>query len=565
MLRLFPEHHVRPVQSLDGTWDFVTADDRRDRAKLPKRWSRRIGVPQTWEQEPGLETYRGQAWYRCSVLDDGARALRLVFGGVSHTADVHIDGKAVAHHHDAFTPFEAVVPPKRGGGQRELVVAVDNSFGEASALHMMNDYYTYGGITRPVAVEYVPEAWIARVHAIPQRRRRGGWDLVVTIRVANWSDKALRRGLRAQIAGRAVDLGEVRVGAGKETTTTAPIEKLDVEAWSPDSPTLYGLCVQLLDGDQVIDDQCERVGFRVVAVKGKRLLVNGSAIKLRGYNRHEDHPQFGCAIPEAAMRHDLALLRDLGSNFVRTCHYPNDQRFLDLCDELGFWVWEEAHARTVNFDHPRFRDQAMASAVDMLEWHRNHPSIIIWGCLNECDSVSRSGKAEHEHLLKYLKRTDPSRPVTFASNRHQLDICLGLVDIVSWNHYTGWYGGDVPAVASRLEAELKWLHSPASKGGAGKPLIMSEFGAGAIYGNRSPNHAHWTEEYQCDVLDEELRVYMNHPDIVGTAIWQFCDIRVTPGKWWQKRPRCMNNKGTVDEYRRPKLAYEVVKKHFRGE
>ena len=185
-------------------------------------------------------------------------------------------------------------------------------------------------------------------------------------------------------------------------------------------------------------------------------------------------------------------------------------------------------------------------------------TIVIWGCLNECESHTAFGRREYARVLGLIKKLDPTRPVTFASNHAHEDLCLGMVDIVSWNRYDGWYQGEPPDVEPMLKKMLRWLHSKRSRGGSGKPVILSEFGAGAIHGHRSPNRAKWTEEYQCDVLDETLRIYLNHPDVVGVAIWQFCDVRITRG-WWRARPRTMNNKGTVDEFRRPKLAYNVVK------
>jgi beta-glucuronidase len=227
---------------------------------------------------------------------------------------------------------------------------------------------------------------------------------------------------------------------------------------------------------------------------------------------------------------------------------------------LGFYVWEESHARAVSFDQPKFGQQIADSTREMVEWHYNRPSIIMWGCLNECESNSSKGRKVYQSVLGLLREMDPTRPVTFASNRFQADMCLDLVDIVSFNLYAAWYGGGPDNVEPNLKDLLKWIHSDES-GGKGKPMIVSECGAGAIYGSRNPNRAKWTEEYQADCLDACLDVYLKHPDVIGVALWQFCDVRVTQG-WWGKRPRTMNNKGTVDEYRRPKLAYDVVKQRF---
>lgn len=558
MLRLFDTHEVRSADTLDGVWDFTTAADRTDRRKLPADYPRKILVPSGWEQIPGLENYRGRGWLRTTVCGREGKALRLVFGGVSHTGTVYVDGKEYGGHYDAFTPWDVVIPGL-GSGSHELVVEVDNTFGEHSGLHKENDYYTYGGITRPVEAQWVPEVYIDRVFATPVRRG-GTWRLDVRLLLRTWGAQAVSRRVTLQLDGTECDLGECTIEPGPATEVRGRITDLDVEPWSPADPKLYFLRAALLDGKETVDDCIDRVGFREIKCRGRKILLNGEPIRLRGYNRHEDHGQFGCAIPPEAMACDLHILRDLGCNFVRTCHYPNDMRFLDLCDEMGFAVWEESHARQVDFDHPRCVEQLLVNTREMVEWHWNRPSILMWGSLNECESDTPRGRKVHADVLGLIKELDPHRPVTFASNKQKRDRCLDLVDIVSWNRYDAWYGGAVDNIEPAIKDAFKWLASDAS-GGKGKPVIMSEFGAGAIPGWRNPNRQRWTEEYQCDVLDESLRVYLNHKNISGVAIWQYCDCRITGGLW-NRRPRTMNNKGTVDEHRRRKLAYDVVRRRM---
>jgi beta-glucuronidase len=565
MLRIFQEHHVRPAVSLDGIWDFVTASERTDRGKLPKEYARTICVPSAWEQTPGLENYRGKAFFRTVVSTDGGReGLLLRFGGVSHTAAVYVDGKVRGGHYDAFTPWEVVVPGLKEG-EHTVVVEVDNSFGEHSALHRYNDYYSYGGITRPVEMHLVGELYIDKIFAAPIRRG-SRWDLNVRVRLANWSNKTVRRRLVVEVEGKRLDLGRVGVEGGKRRELSGTIRDLRVTPWSASQPTLYGLSALLLDGEKIVDDLIDRVGFRDVKVAGRKILLNGKPIRLRGYCRHEDHPLFGCALPMQAMRYDLDIMRDLGCNFIRTSHYPNDMRFLDLCDEMGFYVWEESHSRCSKFKHPCFREQITGSTVEMVEWHYNRPSVVMWACLNECDSVSRSGRAVFKHVIGLIRKLDSSRPVTYATHHHKEDICYDLADIVSWNRYDAWYQGSPEKIAPNLREMLKWLHGKGGSGGAGKPVIMSECGGAAIYGWRHPHQQKWTEEYQSILLDETLRVYLNHPDVAGVSLWQFCDVRIaddmeSKGRW-TTRPRTMNNKGTVDEYRRRKLSYEAVKRRM---
>jgi beta-glucuronidase len=562
MIRTFQEHAVRSVVALDGRWDFVTAPERRDQGRLPTRYTRTISVPSAWETLPGLVNYRGKAWFRTWVAAFDEDALRLVFGGVSHTGTVFVDGRKVGSHCDAFTPWTVLVPGL-SEGEHELVIEVDNSFGPHSALHIPNDYYTYGGLTRPVELQYVPDIHLEQVSAVP-RRTRSGWELDLRVRVRNVGRQAGRRQVVVDCAGKSFELGSVTLKGGVLREVRRTLSGFKVEEWSSESPQLYSVDVDLMDGEDVVDDLADRVGFREVKVRGRQLLLNGRPLRLRGFNRHEDHGQFGNSLPLEAMVQDLELMRDMGCNFVRTCHYPNDRRFLDLCDEMGFYVWEESHARTVDFKHPRFREQIENSTREMVTWHANHPSIIMWGCLNECDSFTPGGRTEHARVLRLLRKLDSTRPVTFASNRAEHDLCLGLVDIVSWNRYDGWYGGEPKDVAPRLKQILKWLHSPKSHGGRNKPVILSEFGGAAVYGvHDAARRQKWTEEYQGDVLDESLRVYLNHPDVVGAAIWQFCDCRITDeGRFWGSRPRCQNNKGVVDEFRRRKMAYDIVKRRM---
>jgi len=258
----------------------------------------------------------------------------------------------------------------------------------------------------------------------------------------------------------------------------------------------------------------------------------------------------------------MDIMQDMGVNALRTCHYPNDERFLDLCDERGILVWEENHARGLgleNMQNLNFNKQCEDCISEMIENHYNHPSIIIWGILNECASETKKGRAKYKTQYDQIKSMDTTRPTTSATCRHFTDICLDLSDIVSVNMYSGWYK-DEP-IKERNKDEIEWINN---SGGDGKPIIISEFGAAAIYGYRNRSRCKWSEERQADIIEESLNVYMNDDNITGVFIWQFADCRVTEeGPWFETRARCHNNKGVVDEYRRPKIAYDIIKEKFK--
>lgn len=333
-----------------------------------------------------------------------------------------------------------------------------------------------------------------------------------------------------------------------------------VEEWSTSNPSLYLLHAILSIDGEAIDDQIERVGFRTISLEDGSLLLNGKPIFLKGFNRHEDYAALGCSLPLQLMVQDMDLLQDLGANAVRTCHYPNDERFLDLCDERGILVWEENHARGLSLErmqNPNFDKQCEDCIQEMIENHYNHPSILIWGILNECASDTKEGRAKYKRQYEQIKRLDASRPTTSATCRHFTDICLDLPDIVSVNLYPRWY--ENMSVEECCRKELEWISSTP---GNGKPIIVSEMGAGAVYGYRDRTKAKWSEELQAEIIRECLATYMNQKQITGVFIWQFADCRVTEEEWFQSRPRSHNNKGVVDEYRRPKLSYDVVKEMF---
>ncbi|MCD8326422.1 MAG: hypothetical protein LUC90_07000 [Lachnospiraceae bacterium] len=612
MIRLFEEHHIRTVRELDGMWEFHKKETAGAQGELcaerksgdsskcgisdTKSQKFSLPVPGCWEQHPELLTYRGKGEYRRKVWISRDTAVRLVFKGVSHTARVFWDGMLVAEHYNAYTPFDAVVPEVKGGWH-ELTVEADNSFSEKSALHVPNDYYTYGGITRPAAVEEVSQVYLERMHFTPFYED-GSWhgkiqavvknvsSQEVRFQVGFWLEDQERRTDETAVPAGQVGLVKGSAAPGEEAVVEWTAVFPEAESWSPENPRLYLLESQLrLCGDsaendrqskagsgaeaeaaawvseQAIDDLIARVGFRTVEIKDARILLNGSPVFLKGFNRHEDDGTTGCAIPLQLMARDLDLIQDMGANAVRTCHYPNDERFLDLCDERGILVWEENHARGLKLEqmeNPNFDRQCEDCIREMITEHYNHPAIVIWGILNECASETEVGRTKYARQYQQIRGLDQTRPVTSATCRHFTDICLDLPDVVSVNMYSGWYQDvDVREVHDK---EMDWI---AQSGGAGKPVIISEFGAGAMYGYRDRSRCKWSEERQADILRENMEVYLDDRRLSGVFIWQFADCRVTEEEnWFAARARCHNNKGVVDEFRRPKIAFDVVKERF---
>jgi beta-glucuronidase len=559
MTRLFDQHHVRNITSLNGPWDFHFPKE--GSAIVPAAWEQgvreRLDVPCVWEMLDSRKTYRGQAVAHRDIHVPRDSRLLLEFKGVSHTARVFLDGRELGGHHNAFTAFTMDAGQVRAG-THELLVHISNEHGDLSALHIPNDYYNYGGISRPVEMQMLSdEVMIRCVHAT-SAPEGATWRLTCRAEIVNFSPQPRSFTLQAAVADARHHQAIVAPPGTSLHTWTMTCRQ--VIPWSPEQPELYLLETMLLENERPVDDLIERTGFRTVSVAGERILLNGNPVFPMGFNRHEDHPFYGCAIPVPVMRADLAKMRAMHANAVRTSHYPNDERFLDLCDEEGFMVWEENHARGLTLDrmkHPRFRDQCAACNSEMVEQHMNHPCIFVWGILNECASDTEEGAAMYREQFEQLRGLDSSRPLTFASCRHERDLCQGLVDISGWNIYPQWYHN---RPVQETLADLIARREP--EGMKGKPLIISEFGAGALPGFHDPvRRAKWSEERQADILDQQLEAILNHPRVAGAFVWQFCDVRVDEAMA-MNRPRTMNNKGAVDEWRRPKLVMDTITRHF---
>lgn len=551
MIRTFQTNKIRRTRELSGSlWDFSPCSgEHKDKIT-------RVAVPCCWESVPDFSNYRGTGLFSRTI--EAEDNIRLIFKGVSHTAKVCLDGETVAEHYNAYTPFSVVLKGVPAGSHL-LEVYADNSFSEKSALHVPNDYMSYGGIIRGVVLEKLADAFIEWIHAIPLRTEEG-WSTKVTVKIKSLSTEEKVYGLKTEVNGQSVTLDDVILPPGEEVFVETEIIPGEVEIWEMENPRLYEIRAVLCGKGQEIDDLIDRIGYREIEVKGRDILLNGKKLRIKGFCRHEDHPMFGCAIPFPAMQQDLLTAKDLGANSIRTSHYPNDELFLDLCDEQGILVWEENHARGLSLEqmkNPNFEPQAESCIQEMIDAHINHPSIIIWGILNECASDTEYGYECYKKQYELIAGLDASRPRSSSSCRFKTDICLGLPEIVSYNLYPEWYH-DTPA-GEYVKDICQWVQTESE--GSGKPFLVTEIGAGAIYGYRSQTLCKWSEEYQARALENQIRAVLDHEGISGIYIWQFCDIRVSD-EWFGTRPRTMNNKGIVDEYRRRKMSYDVVKRLY---
>ena len=566
MERLFQKSIKRRTISLNGQWK-IAFDPEDKGIQLDYRdgnftKSTDTYVPSCWNFEFGKYDYSGVVWYCRKFTTSDVRNSRIIFHAVSGQAIMYLDGEELGSHYGSYTKFWFDIP-QLPAGEHTLVVKVDNAVNDEDTMPLrFVDWYVWGGIYRNVELEQFDETSIDRVKIDNTWEGYSVGLVIVTAYLKNWTDKNRKEKLTLKINGETAGITEVSVKPFDTSEAIFRVDGFEPSLWDIENPDLYMFGVSCQE-----DDLFERTGFRRIEVQGTRILLNGREIFIKGINRHNDDPEIGYAITPAHIHKDFQIIKDLGVNAIRGSHYPNDPIVLDYCDQYGLLFWEELPF----WNHPA---EALASELlekrsrhmmrEMIEREYNHPSIIIWGIQNESKSSSEAGLKLFSKLADDIRSLDKSRLVSFASACGREDICFDLADIVCWNMYPGWYEDDLSLddLDVRFTASLKGIRKWLKENGQDKPFILSEFGAGAVLGDTTfDDGMRWTENYQEKLLDKVLQAIVDSGVMQGFYIWQFCDGRTAlPRKTSIGRPRNYNNKGLVDEHRKPKLAYHTVKR-----
>ena len=554
----YPIFKKRKSLDLNSIWDFKFLEhvdyDKFNVADV--EYDDRLPVPSAFDAFPAYNGKRGLGVYRCFVDVTPDTDALLKIGAAGMYCKVFIDGQIVGEHYSAYTAFECKVPISKNIC-RELVIMTCNRFDYKTypLQEIFFDFYAYGGIFRNVELQLLPVGELIDWVGVDTLDYKTG-KVNVTVKSSGCQNISIDIDGELQYEFKNVDFSKGQ--------SEFELSLKDFSVWSPESPCLHTLTV-----DNGVDSVTVRIGIRQVWTEKGKIILNGKPVKLLGFCRHEAHPQHGPALPYQQLVADLQILRDMGCNFVRGTHYAQDPRFLELCDEMGILVFEESMGWGQNIKHfinENFIAAQLKQTEEMLIASYNNPSIIIRGFLNEGESDIEESRECYELLIKLIRKKDPYRLVTYATNKELDDCFLELVDVISFNLYPAWYCdiNDENPLKQITECISKSIDGLKERGLSDKPFIISEIGVGAIYGWRDQICAYWSEEYQDEYLKIVCNEVVHNKNIAGVALWQFCDCRTYRGAGALARPRAFNNKGVVDEYRRPKLAYKRVKKIFRN-
>ncbi len=553
--------------SLNGSWAFRFEEGAllADAARPDFEPACTIAVPACFDTLPDWYLRRGVGLYRRTFrLDRDVPAAWLRVDGMGLVGAFWIDGRPIGESALPYSTLRIPTGPL-AAGEHVLAAALGNRLDEPrlALAKPYYDFYLHGGFYHGVSLVFDDRSLRVRTRDIR--------DGTVEIEVVNVPKPDF--GATLLFDGRNAVSASFR---GGRATVRVP----DFRLWSPNSPNLH--TVELVDHPDHPDHPTiqTKFGIRAIEARAGRILLNGEPIFLKGANRHEAHPTFGAATPEAVMLADIQNLKALGANFVRGAHYPQAERFLDLCDENGLLVWEETlgwgngtpwnDPAKKEFANPDFLADNLAQARLMVEKSFNHPSVVLFGFLNEFASDTPDGKAVADRIVAQIRSYDSGRLVTFACNHNASDIANEATDVVSFNTYPGWIGsqpGTPEHLQELMEKDLAGIVAYFRSKWPGKPILVSEMGACGEYGRHDAAAAQWTEEFEAEYLADAARAVAARPEICGFTIWQLADCRSfhRGGADVRCKPFAENLAGIYDGYRRPKLpVVAAVKAAFRA-
>ena len=550
--------------SLNGSWEF-----RFEEGKCLEEiavgseirpYEDTIPVPACYDMMPKWYMKRGTGLYRRTFdLAEPMKDAVLVVDGMGVRAKFEIDGKDLGLHPYPYARLEIPVGPL-AAGSHTVFAAVDNilAWPRVKMVRPYYDFYLYGGFYHDVKlVEREPKVFVRTLDYKTGK---------VEIEIENGGDST---------AALAFDGGQevnVKLSNGKATITVP-----DFRLWSPESPALHRVSITISPFHHFTIST--RFGIRQIEAKDRKIYLNGKELFLKGFNRHESDWLNGAATGEAIMLQDIQRLKALGGNFIRGAHYQQCERFLDLCDENGVLVWEESLGwgngqDYVNNNFPpnelkdaEFCEMQIKETRDMVRASFNHPSVIIYGFLNECASQKPECKVLVDRLAETIRAENPGRLVTFACNVTDRDICCTNMDIVSFNAYPGtipMVPGDKAALAKSVADTFNGIVARFRQRYPEKPIMVSESGCGGEFGRRGEYASPNTEEFQNEYLTDIFETLWNNPDVVGFSIWQMNDGR-TSERFGGKAVSAMfggSIAGVFDRLRRPKLSAETVRFYF---
>ena len=566
----------RTYTNLNGKWEYILdpyetggmggraifenykTKDKTDRVEYGFTKGRTLYVPGGWNtQKPELLYYEASIWYRKTFDKPNVSPNKRYFvyvGAANQTATVTFNGKVLGKHEGGYTPFSFEVTDLIRDKENFLIIGVSNKRDSDDIPAKVHDWYNHGGITRDVKLIEVPQTFIN--------------NYFLSLNKSTLLSKTKRIDAKIELTGNSlpekaqISIPELNIKQEINTNSKSSIDfTVDVknlELWSPETPKLYTVTIEA--GEDIITD---KIGFRTIETKGKEILLNGKPIFLKGICLHDENPltkNRANTIEDAQLV--LGWAQELGCNFIRLAHYPHQEKLVRLADKLGILLWEELPLYWgIQWENPEVLKKAKAQYAELINRDYNRASTIIWSIANETAPIPSRNEFLSE-LAEFVRSKDQTRLISAAIKKDQEldghpdsvytynDPLIETLDILSINEYLGWYGG-LPD-----ESRKKSFTS-----GFEKPIIISEFGGGALQGFHGDKLTRWSEEFQEYQYKESIAMFDKIDGMVGMTPWILVDfmspLRQLPGiqDGW-------NRKGLISEKGIKKKAFFVLKEYY---
>lgn len=502
---------MRYITNFNSDWEFsLHSDDNWEKITLPHTWNNLDG------QDGGNDYYRGKCTYRKTILKKDlplGEEHYLEINGANLSSVVYLNGEKLKSHDGGYSTYRVRLKDLRD--ENILEVTVDNSPSDR-VYPQTADFTFYGGLYRDVRLISLPSSHFSLenlgtpgIKATPDVKG----TLDVEVEVDGDYDSILYTLLDRE--GKVVTEENSR-----ETKVTLSVSSPHLWNGRKD-PYLYYIKAELLKGEERLDEVGSEIGFRSFRIDPERgFILNGEEYPLRGVSRHQDRKDKGNAISKEDHEEDMALIMEVGANTIRLAHYQHDQYFYHLCDKNGIVVWAEIPYISQHMSQGR--ENTISQMKELITQNYNHPSIVVWGLSNEITmgNPKDPDMLENHRILNDLCHTmDKTRLTTSA----MLTVCgideeiVHISDVVSYNHYFGWYGGEVSMNGPWFDAFHKKYPN--------KPIGCSEYGCEALNWHTSrPMQGDYTEEYQAYYHEEMIKQFFSRKYLWATHVWNMFDF-----------------------------------------
>ena len=561
----------------------------------------KIQIPGAWNAaDEKLFFYRGPVWlYKKFKYSPNKESLtHLYIEGSNFTTKVFINGSIVGKFEGGYVPFNFEISDYLKDGDNILLVQTDNTLNKSSVPTQKTDWWPWGGIVGDVYIVETPKQFIKNAY--------------LQLNPENFSQAYFNLEMNDKFAGKEISLEipELQYSNKFITNSSGAITeniKITPQLWSPSNPKLYEVIIS--SKNESINDE---IGFRSIKTQGQKIYLNNSEIRFKGIAMHSEPIGIdGPAFSQEHFKELLSTAKELNINFVRAAHYPYTRHLAKVADRLGLMLWEEVPVYwNIDWDNSETLNIATNQITRLVQRDKNRASVVVWSVANETP-LSSSRMKFLNALLSEIEAIDSTRLTTAAllsGSEEQfkaLVLVLALkgfnsqwvnpkekaifqfildqanipidselnfsisiddplgesVDLISYNEYFGWYYvtffTDQMMISEGTLRKLMFEIMPSIKISSvfNKPIHISEFGAGAKYGNHS--NKIWSEEYQAKLYKHQLEMLSNNPQIKGISPWVFKDFRA------MLRPLpgiqdFYNRKGLIDENGNKKEAFEVL-------